>query len=402
MRTLFGWSLITLLFCSQIMAKTVSEEPLTIGTKLTIESGVLAEQRSILMYHPDTLETNQKYQVIYLLDAEYMFNATVGIVEALVTSGKIPPTMVVGIETTVRVRDYLPPISGEPQSGHQRWTQHKFPAFGGTKNFTQFLQKELFPYVEQQYPVLPTRTLIGYSNGGVFGLHTLVNAPEIFTNYLLISPAAWWGEQEIEQNLQRFSDSSKSFAGNLYMTVAGEGRGMYSNALRIAAKLESAAPNGLNWRLEQLPDETHQSTIYPSIYQGLPKLFDELNFNVTEQHGKYASIDDVVRYYQTISDKYGYSAQIPPRVFSDFADAQLAQKRQEMALDTLKRFVSTYPSSSFAYSSLASGYMQTKEFALAKQNYDKAIEIVKAKNVSDASVLDFLQDMANVAAGQIK
>ena len=120
---------------------------------------------------------------------------------------------------------------------------------------------------------MPTRTLIGYSNGGVFGLHTLVNSPSIFTNYLLISPAAWWGEEEIDQNLARFSETHKHFAGNLYLTVAGEGQGIYANAMRIVSKLETIAPPSFSWSFKHLENESHQTTIYPSIYQGLIKLY---------------------------------------------------------------------------------------------------------------------------------
>lgn len=402
MHSIICWILSAILFSPNLLAQVIAEENISIGKKLTITSNVLAENRHVMVYTPEKIETNQKYQVIYLLDGEYLFTSTVGIVDALVTSGKIPPTIVVGIETTVRVRDYLPPIAAEPKSQQQTWIKRKFPQFGGTHNFTMFLQQELFPYIESKYPVLPTRTLIGYSNGGVFGLHTLVNSPTIFTNYLLISPAAWWGEEEIDQNLVQFSENHKSYVGNLFMTVAGEGRGMYSNAMRIASKLEAIAPQSFNWTFKHLKNESHQSTIYPSIYQGLIELYDDLYFEISEQHGEFASIDNIKGYYSELSKRYGYQVTIPEIVFSNLADKQFSYQRNNEAIETLKWFVKTHPTSSFSHSDLGRGYLRTQQFALAKLNFDKAIEIIKQSNVTDKSVLDFLQDMANSAKSKMQ
>jgi predicted alpha/beta superfamily hydrolase len=393
--------LVVLLFNSSAFATNlVSKADYSVASKVVIDSKHIQEHRNILIYTPPNVNKNQQYQVIYLFDAEHLFTSTIGIVESLMASRKIPPSIVVGVETTIRVRDYLPPINDEPQSRQQTWINKKFPQFGGIDNFTQFLTSELFPYIEQHYPVLPNRTMIGYSNAGVYGLHTLVNTPKAFTNYLLISPAAWWGNDEIDQNIIKFNTNNKDFGGNLFLSVAGEGGGMYSNALRIASQLEAVAPQFLNWHFKHFENDTHQSTVYPSIYQGLQYLFDDINFKVSAELAIYGSISDVQRYYSSLSKRYKYSVLIPEIVFSDLTDAQFLNKRDSQAIETLKLFVDTYPHSSFAYTSLASGYMSTKQFSLAKTNFESAIKMVEQKGQSDPSVIDYLQDM--VAAAQAK
>lgn len=382
-------------------ADVVSKDDYSVATKVVINSNHLKEKRNILIYTPPNFDKNQNYQVIYLFDAEHLFTSTIGIVESLITTRKIPPSIVVGVETTVRVRDYLPPITGEPKSKSQAWISDKFPQFGGAETFTTFLESELFPYIENNYPVLPNRTMIGYSNAGVYGLHTLVNSPKIFTNYLLISPAAWWGNDEIDQNLSQFSNQNKDFGGNLFLSVAGEGSGMYSNALRIASKLEEVAPESLHWNFSHFEKETHQSTIYPSIYEGLQHLYEDINFKVSDELATYGSISDIQKYYLTLSNRYKYPVLIPEIVFSDLADAQFSNQRDSQAIDTLKLFADTYPNSSFAYSSLGSGYLRTKQFSLAKANFETAIKIVKQKGVSDPSVIGYLQDMVAAAQSNI-
>jgi hypothetical protein len=379
----------------------VSKEDYSVASKVVISSNLLKENRNILIYTPPHFDKSQQYQVIYLFDAEHLFISTIGVVDALMTARKIPPSIVIGVETTIRVRDYLPPINGEPKNKHQSWISKKFPQFGGTDNFTQFLVSELFPYVEQNYPVLPNRTMIGYSNAGVYGLHTLVNAPTTFTNYLLISSAAWWGNDEIDQNLIKFKADNKDFSGNLFLSVAGEGGGMYSNALRIASQLEAVAPLSLHWNFKHFESDTHESTVYPSIYQGLQHLYEDLNFNVSDELATYGSIGDVKNYYSTLSKRYKYQMLIPEVVFSDLADAQFQNKKDSQAIETLTLFVETYPHSSFAYTSLGSGYLRTKQFTLAKTNFETAIKMVKQKGEGDPSVIDYLQDMVAAAQSNI-
>ncbi|WP_168204285.1 alpha/beta hydrolase [Aliikangiella coralliicola] len=390
-----------LFLSSTLSAQEVKKDSISIGERITINSKLLNESRTLLISTPDNFDKSKPYHVIYLFDAEYLFTSTVGIVTSLINARKIPPSIIVGIESTNRARDFIPPIEGEPQNNHQSWIKKKFPQFGGTENFTAFLQSELFPFVEKNYPVKPNRTMIGYSNSGVFGLHTLVSSPSTFTNYLLISPAAWWGENEIDEKLTYFSESHESYSGNLFLTVAGEGRGMYSNSLRIAAQLEAKAPQSLHWVFKQFENETHQSTIYPSIYQGLTNLFEDINFKISDELGKYASVSDIENYYAQLSKRYEYDITIPEIVFSDLADAQFLHHKNSLAIDTLKQWVSTYPASSFAYTSLARGYMFTEKFTLAKLNFENAIKIVTKKEIKDPSVMDYLKDSVEEAQNKI-
>ncbi|WP_223191917.1 alpha/beta hydrolase [Pseudoalteromonas piscicida] len=189
----------------KVYGQTLEQQAITIGTKITFASKILNENREVMIYTPNDYDPKKQYQVLYLLDAEFFFTQTVGIVESLVSTGKVPATIVVGLKTTVRTRDYLPPISGEAQSDRQRWIKEKFPQFGKTAEFTAFLTQELFPFIESQYSLKPNRTLVGYSNGGIFGLHTFLSKPEIFTNYLLVSPPGWWGRKSSISSLKRLA-----------------------------------------------------------------------------------------------------------------------------------------------------------------------------------------------------
>lgn len=75
---------------------------------------------------------------------------------------------------------------------------NSFPEENGqAENFTAFLEEELFPFIDQKYPVTTYRTLIGHSYGGLFTLNTLVKHPDLFTNYLAIDPSLDWDAQKL-------------------------------------------------------------------------------------------------------------------------------------------------------------------------------------------------------------
>ena len=71
MRSTLCWILTAMLFSPNVFAQVVAQEHISIGTKITIASEVLAENRDVMVYTPDTIEPKQQYQVVYLLDAEY-------------------------------------------------------------------------------------------------------------------------------------------------------------------------------------------------------------------------------------------------------------------------------------------------------------------------------------------
>jgi predicted alpha/beta superfamily hydrolase len=401
---MFRTSLLIIAFLfisSNLQANEIQKIDLNIAKKILFPSKVLNEQREISIYTPENYHQDKKYQVIYVLDGEFHFIPTVGIVNSLASIGEIPDSIVVGIKTSIRVRDYLPPIANKPLSNQQQWIQQQFPRFGKTKNFTKFLATELFPYIENNYSTLANRTIIGHSNAGVYALHTLISQPELFTNYLVISPAPWWGAEEIDNFFPQQSKANSVPIKNLFLTVAGEGGRYYSNTMRIIANLESSTQSELSWQFKHLQDKTHETTIFPSIYQGLSTLYKDFYFDQIEVTAKYGQIIDVIEYYEDLSKKYQFEVPIPLSVLAELANLQLSNNREQQAFETLKIFVNLYPESAYSYQNLAQAYMRTKQYALAKSSFSQALTIAKEKNEVSYTVIDYLEDMIKQADSQL-
>lgn len=125
-----------------------------IGQINTIKSDVLNEERQIYIYLPPGYDTlTSRLPVIYVLDAEYRFGIAQSIQAYFNITTRIPQTILVGIANPTkesRQRDYLPPAYG-----------------GKAQNFSEFISKELFPFIEKNFKASQNRYLAGHSHGGV-------------------------------------------------------------------------------------------------------------------------------------------------------------------------------------------------------------------------------------------
>ena len=81
-----------------------------------------------------------------------------------------PKMIVVGIPNTNRMRD-LTPTTPE---GEQFYIDSSASTnSGGGEKFISFIEKELIPHIESNYPTQPYRMLIGHSLGGLMVMHAL-------------------------------------------------------------------------------------------------------------------------------------------------------------------------------------------------------------------------------------
>jgi enterochelin esterase-like enzyme len=164
--------------------------------KITLRSEVLGEERTILVRLPEGYEkTTRKYPV-----SELGYDKG---------QHPIPELIVIGVVNVDRDRDYTPTHAPEQSNGRL-----SFPTSGGAEAFREFLEREVFPLVESRYRTHPDRTLSGWSNGGLFTVHTFLENPSLFSRYLAISPSLWWDESVlVKDTRERLSRSEPSRAG---------------------------------------------------------------------------------------------------------------------------------------------------------------------------------------------
>ena len=155
--------------------------------KIKVFSNELSQTREFTIYKPLGYEEyeNQYYDVFYVFDAQVsaMPRYVSGLSEIL-QGDSHRGAIVVGISATyienpmyARNHDFLPEDQDVTGKG----------SFGNQNNFLAYVKNEVIPYVEDNYRIRRHRTAIGHSLGGSFVMHTLLNDPTLFDNYIALN-----------------------------------------------------------------------------------------------------------------------------------------------------------------------------------------------------------------------
>ncbi|TKC16775.1 alpha/beta hydrolase [Robertmurraya kyonggiensis] len=214
----------------------------------------------------------QGFPIIYLLDGNSVFGT---MVESVRLQSRIPartgigPAMVVGIgyETDApfhlnRHYDYTLPVAASelpPSFDGKGW-----PDQGGADLFLSFIEEELKPYIEQQYPVNKERQILfGHSLGGLFTLHTLFTKPESFQTYIAGSPSIAWNERlllEEEKGFYPKFDLIKQ-EKHLFLSAGELERSHESKVNEKAEELAKRLSNHIDVVYEEFANENHISVL---------------------------------------------------------------------------------------------------------------------------------------------
>jgi len=146
---------------------------------------------------------------------------------------------------------------------------------GGSAKFLEFIEKEVFPFMESNYRVSSTgRGLGGYSYGGLFSLYVLFKQPELFTIYYAGSPSIKYDKGVLYTYEQEYASAHKDLNAKLLMTAGGaEDSTMIANVKKMAAQLESRNYPGLIVETNVFPDETHQTCVPSALMRAFMVLY---------------------------------------------------------------------------------------------------------------------------------
>ncbi len=265
-------SLISIFFINNIVAQVLpeikNEKSFSIGNTITIRSKVLNEDRILNIYLPlnYSKDSSKTYPVIYLLDGskDEDFIHISGLVQfgSFSWINMIPETIVVGIANIDRKRDF---------TFQSNVKEHKkqFPTAGKSKKFIQFIGSELQPFIKNHYKVNSEKTLIGQSLGGLLATEILFKNPDLFNNYIIVSPSLWWGNE----SLLKFDPKAYSDQKTIYIAVGKEGKIMEREAKDIYQKLESLNRPNTKLYFQFLENQDHGDALHLAVYHAFEKVF---------------------------------------------------------------------------------------------------------------------------------
>lgn len=356
--------LVAAVLFSSILILNAGEHDYTIGEKVSFKSNILDEERTILVYVPQSYYlTDAQYPVLYLLDGGFHFHHASGIAQFLASNGLIPEMIVVAIVNVDRNRDF------SPTALSQR------PTSGGAEKFMNFMSDELFPFVERNYRTKNFNVLIGHSLGGTFATYVLLNKPELFKGYISISPYLMYDSnflvRETESKLKSKYDDGTVY----YMTVGNEPN--YFEALdQFTKTVETKSPKGLEFEYLQMLADDHGSVPHLSIYNGLLFIYSDWKLDPEAFKEGLASID---KHYKNISKKYDYEITTPEYTINRLGYTYLANNDFDDAITVFKENVERFSKSANVYDSLGEAFEKAGQNDLAASNYKKAVEIAIKK-----------------------
>ena len=217
---------------------------------------------------PDSYDESgeeKRYPVMILLDGNVFFKTATGVVHFMSSQRNrnhlMPETIVVAIENVDRERDFTV----------TKIQTKRVNTMGGGRNFLDFIQKELIPYVDGNYRTEPHRTLAGHSLGGLLTINAYLDANSLFDAYLAIDPSLWWDEQMMVQKVEAVQPTS--LEKKLYIATANQGEANQGKNKKrhdaFYAGLHEKAGRQIPVAIEYFADEDHRSVPLKALYNGL-------------------------------------------------------------------------------------------------------------------------------------
>jgi hypothetical protein len=243
--------------------------------KFNIHSAILNEDRVCLLSLPDSYNesTNvkKKYPILILLDGATHFKTTSGIVHFMSSDKNrnyfMPETIIVAIENVDRERDFT--VTKLKTKRPNR--------MGGGRNFLNFIEKELIPFIDNNYRTEPIRTLVGHSLGGLLTLNSYMDKNSIFNTYISIDPSIWWDEETMKNKVDAISPIS--FNKKLFIATANQGKNNYERNKKrhdlLYTMMKEKSNGQLNVKIAYFEKENHRSVPLIAIYEGLKYINQE-------------------------------------------------------------------------------------------------------------------------------
>ena len=249
----------------------------------TIESKELNQTREIMVYTPLGYDEyiHTYYNVIYVFDAQTreLFDYVSSLANLSRESGQ--GIIIVGI----KAKDIIEEKEGKKNYVYFRnldllpedtdFFRGRFQ--GNSSAFLDYVQNEVIPHVEENYRVLPGKMAVGHSLSASFLMASLVKVPELFDNYIAVSPNLDYDDYRIIKDLRQFDTRQFKSPKYLYVSHGNEGEAFGwdvesgQNFIR-----DSLSSENLKVAVENYPDQGHMSNFITSMGSVMRTYFDSI------------------------------------------------------------------------------------------------------------------------------
>ncbi|MFZ1688268.1 MAG: alpha/beta hydrolase-fold protein [Flavobacteriales bacterium] len=244
---------------------TSSTKPFVFGEVCELKSTALDQDRVLNVWLPDGYkDTTATYPVIYVLDgsANEDYPHIAGLAQYMNMYDLLPKSIVVGVSNVgpSRYHDFTYPTTNDSD---RVWV----PTNGGSAAFIKFLQEEVQPYVVKHYRTNGVRTVIGQSLGGLVCTEILFNKPDMFDNYILVSPSLWWDDGSLADKADAWMKTHATQPKRVFLAMAHDDDMMQDEVDKVRAALKAHAKPPFQWIYAPFPQESHATILHRAVYR---------------------------------------------------------------------------------------------------------------------------------------
>ncbi|REE83271.1 hypothetical protein BX611_0558 [Lutibacter oceani] len=366
--------LILLLLIGINQVKSQDVEQIIIGTKHSIKSKILNEDREYWISLPDSYNDKEssykRYPVLIVLDGNLHFKSIIGMVNYMSSdvyrSWKIPEMIVVAIQNVDRRRDYTPDKIITVRENNT----------GGGDSFLRFLEDELFPELDENFRTAPYRILFGHSLGGLLATHAYMKEKTLFNSFIAVDPSfGTWDSETMDKKLDSLTE--QSFERFIYMATANWGKRNIRNRdrhLRFYETLNSKCRGELPAKLEYFDNENHSSVPIIAFHNGISSIFEGYGISYREINSK----EQLTEHFQALSERLSWNFPPPEHLVNQLGYRMIQSRNNKDKSKALEFFilnVENFPKSSNSYDSLGEAYEALGDTQKAIENYKKSLEL---------------------------
>jgi uncharacterized protein len=381
-------------FCSFIIllfsywTKAQENNPFNTGFEKSFPSKILGQQRKIWIHLPNSNGGNEntgkgRYPVIYLLDGDANFNSIVSITEFMSNAGLCPPMIVVGVLHPDRMTDLTFGADKETPG-----------IVGRGEQFMLYMEKELMPTIESNYPTASYKIFIGHSVGGLTVVNTLIHHPNLFNAYVSLDAALWWNNQQIVTDAKSILANTNYKGKTLFMALANrmekgmdtlqvqkdttEGTELIRSNLEFIRTISNNKTNQLRFKHVFYENDDHSSVRLIGEYDALRFIFDYYKLEIynSELDDPNFKLDSLlVTHYNTVSEQIGFPVKPDENQVNGLAYHLLSKKQFSKAEALFKLNIANYPERANCYDGLGDLYLAKGDKAKAIESFKKTLSL---------------------------
>jgi hypothetical protein len=258
-------------------------------------------------------------------------------------------------------------LSPVPLTTNQYFTATKS---GGGNLFLKFIKDEVIPLVNKDYKTSNEKILFGHSLGGLMSVYCLFMYPELFNNYIAVSPSLWWENEFMMQKADSLFKIKNYTNKNIFISDGTEDPN-FKFVPKFDSLLQKNKQSGLEHKYTTYKNETHNSQLVKATQDGIRFIIEKWIPSKTD-----TTAEMVVKFYANRSKQSGFQELPPEQLINTMGHTCLSNPTKiDEAVNFFELNAKNYPESFTVFDSLGDGYRAKKDNAKAIKAYKKAIDI---------------------------